>query len=260
MIDPFLEAEYNNSAKVPEAADIVAEWIRAAADFRASHAHAEFDVAYGPSGRQVVDMFWPDAGRDGPIAMFIHGGYWQRLDKSFVSHLAAGLNAHGVAVAMPSYDLCPAVTLAVLTGQLRAAARFLRARHGRFDLAIGHSAGGHLAAMLLAADLVPAAMPISGLFDLRPLVHTTVNDGVRFDAAEAWRLSPLALPRPPGRVHALVGGNEGEEYANQSRRLARAWGGRWEVLPGHDHFTIPGDLAAPNSAMVAIARGLLPPV
>lgn len=258
MIDPFLEAEYNNSAKVPAAGGIVAGWVRAAADFRAGHRYAEFDVGYGPGGRQMMDIFWPGPARDVPVAMFIHGGYWQRLDKSFVSHLAAGLNAHGVAVAMPSYDLCPLVSLATLTGQLRAAAGFLRARHGRCDLAMGHSAGGHLAAMLLAAGLVPAAMPISGLFDLRPLVHTTVNDGVRFDAAEAWRLSPLALPRPSGRLHALVGGNEGDEYANQSRRLARGWAGRWDVLPWHDHFTIPGDLAAPHSAMVAIARGLLP--
>ncbi|MCX7381804.1 MAG: alpha/beta hydrolase [Alphaproteobacteria bacterium] len=257
MIDPFLEAEYNNTLKVPEAGAIAAAWVRDASAFRAAHDHAEFGVAYGPSERQAMDIFWPGTARTGPLAMFIHGGYWQRLDRSFVSHFAAGLNAHGVAVAMPSYDLCPQVSLADLTGQLRAAARFLHARHGRLDLAIGHSAGGHLAAMLLASLLVPAAMPISGLFDLRPLVHTTVNDGVRFDRAEAWRLSPLALPRPPGRLHALVGGAEGGEYANQSRRLARAWGGAWRVLAGHDHFTIPGDLARPDSAMVEAALRLL---
>lgn len=257
MIDPFLEAEYNNTLKVPDAGAIAAGWVHDAAAFRAAHDHAEFGVAYGPSERQAMDIFWPGPARTGPLAMFIHGGYWQRLDRSFVSHFAAGLNAHGVAVAMPSYDLCPQVSLAALTEQLRAAARFLRARHGRLDLALGHSAGGHLAAMLLASLLVPAALPISGLFDLRPLVHTTVNDGVHFDRAAAWRLSPLALPRPPGRLLALVGGAEGGEYANQSRRLARAWGGGWEDLPGHNHFTIPGELARSGSGMVGTALRLL---
>ena len=204
-----------------------------------------------------MDIFWPDAGRAGPLAIFIHGGYWQRLDRSFVSHFAAGLNAHGVAVAMPSYDLCPQVSLATLTEQLRAAARFLLARHGRLDLALGHSAGGHLAAMLLAAGLVPAALPISGLFDLRPLVHTTVNDGVHFNRTEAWHLSPLALPRPAGRLHALVGGAEGGEYANQSRRLARDWSGRWTSLAGLNHFTIPGELVRAESGMVEMALALI---
>jgi arylformamidase len=189
--------------------------------------------------------------------MFIHGGYWQGLDKSFASHLAAGLLAQGVAVAVPSYDLCPAVTLADIVGQIGAAARFLIARHGRLDVATGHSAGGHLAAMLLAEGLVPAAVPISGLFDLRPLVRTTINGALGLDAAAAWALSPLRLPRPGGRLHAVVGGDEGPEYAAQSRGIAQAWGGRCEILPGHDHFTIPGELVRPDSAIVAAISAVL---
>jgi len=102
MID--LEAEYNNLAKVPEHPAIISGWVRDAAAFRATHGSAELDIAYGPTPRQVLDLFWPVPRRDAPLALFIHGGYWQRLDRTFFSHLAQGLLAHGVAVAMPSYD------------------------------------------------------------------------------------------------------------------------------------------------------------
>ncbi len=251
MIDPYLEAEYNNRTKVPGHPAVIAGWVRDAAAFRAAARDAEFDVAYGPTPRQAMDIFWPEAGRGGRLAMVIHGGYWQGLDKSFASHLAGGLLARGVAVAVPSYDLCPQVPLATIVEQMRAAARFLIARHGRLDLASGHSAGGHLAAMLLADGLVPVAVPVSGLFDLRPLVKTTINAALGLDEAEAWRLSPLGLPRPAGRLHAVVGGAEGAEYRAQSGAIAGAWGGSWAVLAGEDHFSIPGALARANSGLIS---------
>ena len=257
MIDTYLEAEYNNRAKVPGHPAVIAGWVHDAAAFRAGATHAEFDVSYGPSARQAMDVFWPGSARDGRLAMFIHGGYWQGLDKSFMSHMAQGLLAHGIAVAVPSYDLCPKVSLADIVDQIVVAARFLIARHGRLDVATGHSAGGHLAAMLLAEGLVPAAVPISGLFDLRPLVATSINGALGLDETEAWRLSPLARKRPSGRLHALVGGDEGAEYEAQSRRIAEAWGGQWEPLPGHDHFTIPDALARPDGRVTAAICRLL---
>ena len=257
MIDNYFEAEYNNRTKVPGHPAVIAGWVRDAAAFRDSARNAEFDVAYGPSARQAMDIFWPGTGRGGRLAMFIHGGYWQGLDKSFMSHMAGGLLAHGVAVAVPGYDLCPLVTLDTIVEQIRAAARFLLARHGRLDVATGHSAGGHLAAMLLGDGLVPAAVPISGLFDLRPLVSTTGNGALGLDEAGAWLLSPLARGRPAGGLHAVVGGDEGVEYESQSRRIAEAWGGHCEVLPGHDHFTIPGELTRPDSATIRAIRTFL---
>ena len=257
MIDTYLEAEYNNRAKVPGHPAVIAAWVRDAAAFRAGAVHAEFDVGYGPSPRQVMDVFWPGSGRGGRIAMFIHGGYWQGLDKSFMSHMARGLLAHGIAVALPSYDLCPQVRLADIVDQVAAAARVLIARHGRLDVATGHSAGGHLAAMLLAEGLVSAAVPISGLFDLRPLVATSINGLLGLDEAEAWRLSPLARRRPAGLLHALVGGEEGIAYETQSRRIAEAWEGQWESVKGHDHFTIPDELARPDGRITAAICGVL---
>ena len=266
--DPYLEAEYNNRLKVADAPAIIAAWANHAAAFRDSHDNSEFDLPYGPTERQKLDLFWPGAERDAPVALFIHGGYWQALDRSFASHLARGLTAHGVAVAIPSYDLCPSVTLAELAEQLRACAGFLARRHKRHMLATGHSAGGHLAAMLLATDwaarglpprMVGAAMPISGLFDLAPLLRTSVVSAVALDKAEARRLSPVFLPSPGLPLHAIVGGDEGVEYAGQSRDIAEAWGGTWESLPGLNHLTILDPLADPGSAMVRRALGLLAP-
>jgi arylformamidase len=254
-----LEAEYNNRAKVPGHPVIMAQWQRDSQAFRAVHPHQELGLAYGPTPRQAMDIFWPDAGRTADLALFLHGGYWQALDRSWFSHLAAGLLAHGFAVAIPSYDLCPQVSLAEIVEQIRSAAGFLHRRHGGRLLATGHSAGGHMTAMLMAtdwavrglpADLVPAGLSISGLFDLPPLVGTSINAGLGLDAAEARRLSPLFLPPPGGRLHAVVGGAEGAEYARQSQAIAAAWGGTWEVLDGEDHFTILGGLAQPDGVLV----------
>jgi arylformamidase len=261
-----LQAEYDNGAKVPHYPAIVAAWVRDAASFRDGHPNAELGLSYGPSPRQVIDVFWPGAGRDSPLALFIHGGYWQRLDASVFSHFAHGLLAHGVAVALPTYDLCPQVSMAALVEQVRAAAAFMHRRTGRKLLATGHSAGGHLSAMLLAtdwaerglpADMIPAGMPISGLFDLPPLLHTTVADPLGLDEAEARRLSPLFLRRPAARIHAVLGGDEGVEYTRQSRSIAAAWGGTWESLPGLNHFTVAAELIDPASHLVAQARRLI---
>ncbi len=255
-----LEAEYNNRAKVPEHPAIIAAWTRDAAAYRAAHADAELGLDYGPGERTKLDLFWPASGRDAPLALFIHGGYWQSLDRAAFSHMAAGLNAHGVAVAVPSYDLCPQVTVAAIVAQIEHAAAFLHRRHGRAMLAIGHSAGGHLAAMLQVWDaaVVPAALPVSGIFDLEPLVATSVNGALGLDAATARALSPLHRRPPGGRLHAVVGGAEGAEYARQSREIARAWGGAWESVPGANHFTVVGPLADPGSRLVATARAMAP--
>jgi arylformamidase len=262
-----LQAEYDNGAKVPSYPAIAERWMQEAAAFRASHPHSELGVPYGPTERQALDLFWPDAARQGPVAVFIHGGYWQRSHRLAFSHMAQGLLSHGVAVAMPSYDLCPGVTLSQLVEQVRDSVAFLHRRLGRRFLATGHSAGGHLTAMLMATDwrargvpdgIVAAGMPISGLFDLAPLIQTTVNGALGLDEAEARRLSPLLMKAPGGAIHAYVGGEEGVEYTRQSRSIAEAWGGSWDSLPGLHHFSIVEALQNPGSAMVAKALELIP--
>lgn len=259
-----LDAEYDNRARVADSAGIIASWARDAAAFRAAWPRAEHGVAYGAGERERMDLFLPEAG-DGPVAIFIHGGYWQALDRSWASHCARGLAITGVAVAVPSYDLCPAVPLARIVEQMRAAAAVLHRRTGRRILAIGHSAGGHLAAMLMATDwaarglpagLVPAAIPISGVFELEPLRPTRIGQGLRLTEAEARALSPRNLPAPPGALHCVVGGAESAEFLRQTRDFAAAWGGSSEALAGANHFTVLDPLADPGSALVARARGM----
>ena len=137
-------------------------------------------MSYGDSPREPIDLFLPDAGETAPLALFVHGGYWRSLDPSSFSHMARGLNAHGVAVAVAGYDLCPVVTISDIIDEIRRACTFLWQRFERRLLVYGHSAGGHLTAAMVAtdwhslfpkvpADLVPAGYAISGLFDLAPI-------------------------------------------------------------------------------------------
>ena len=272
------EVEYNNRARVPENPALMAGWADDAAAYRAGHEPRA--MSYGPSARNRIDFFPGDGqsgngqpgNNKGPIVVFIHGGYWQALDGSSSSHLAAGLNAHGIDVAIPSYDLCPEVTVEEIIGQMRMASREL-AQLRRPLVISGHSAGGHLAACMLAtdwpafdaslpADLVVAAYTISGLFDLGPLVDTSINRALRLDQAAARAASPLFWPTPVrGSLDAVVGGNESAEYFRQSQTIVDLWGKagvatRFGTVPGANHFTAIAPLADPDSPMVSRLREL----
>ena len=264
-------SEYDNRARVADSPGLIDGWARDAAAFRANWTHALPDLAYGPGEREKLDLFLPETGEDAPLALFIHGGYWQALDRSWVSHCARGLVLSGIAVAVPSYDLCPSVPLARIVEQMRAATVFLHRRRGARILAIGHSAGGHLAALLMAtdwrardaalpADLVPAALPISGVFELKPLRHTRIGAALNLTAADAHALSPRYLAPPAGALHCVVGGDESDEFLRQSRDFATAWRGGFEALPGRNHFTVLEPLAYPGSALVARAAAMARPL
>jgi arylformamidase len=260
-----LELEYNNRARVPDHAAHIAGWQRDAAAWREACPGAELGLAYGPGEREKLDLF--PAGAEAPVAVFIHGGYWKALDRGFASHCARGLNLRGVTVAVPGYDLCPAVGIGDIVAQMRATCAFLFHRTGRRILAMGHSAGGHLAAMLLATEwraldpalpdgLVHAALPVSGVFELEPLLPTTIAEGLNLDVTAAHALSPRFLPSPGRPMHALVGGAESGEFIRQTRDMAEAWGGSWEALAGADHFTVIAPFADPASPIVARAETL----
>lgn len=251
----FEETEYNNRARVPGHPAVIAGWMRDAAAFRASHPPEV--LAYGPGPREAMDLFLP-AGIRG-VAMFFHGGYWQALDRSSASHCAAGLLEHGIAVGVPSYDLCPAVPLSRIVEQAEAAARALHARLGRPMLISGHSAGGQLSAMLLArlpAEIAAAALPISGLFWLEPLIPTSINTALGLDPAAARSLSPALLPSPGRSLHCAVGGAESGEFLRQSREFADLWGGSWEALPELDHFTVLAPLSQADHPLTMRAARL----
>ena len=263
MSDIDYAKEYDNSGRVENAADLIDNYMLDAALFRESHAvHLEADLVYGPEPRNMMDIFWPLKSdddereteaeaeaeaeaendspppildKDVPITMFIHGGYWQRLDRSCFSHMASGLLAHGIAVAIPSYTLCPENTVEGIINEMRRACLVLYQTHERPITVFGHSAGGHLAACLLATewnaihpelpeDLVQSGMGISGLYDLVPLIQTPINEALGLDEETAVRASPvLWTPDALNRFEAWVGGDESDEYHRQSRDLADQW-------------------------------------
>ncbi len=268
------EAEYNNRARVPEHPAIIEGWARDAAAFR-EVAIMEADVGYGPRPRNRVDLFFPSADRSVQrLAIFIHGGYWQGLDRHFFSHLARGPLAHGIAVALPTYTLCPEVGIGDIVNEMRDLVGFLHGRYGLRMAVSGHSAGGHLAAALLATDwtalglpeaVVPAAQPISGVFDLAPLVPTSLNTALKLDSVEAGRVSPLNWPAPAGLdLHAWVGGAESSEFLRQSQEIVDEWiegGVRAEYfeLDGANHFTVIAPLTDPDSDITRDLAVLTPP-
>jgi len=272
------EVEYNNRARVPEHPQIFARWAREAEDYRAQamqERRAELGLMYGSTLRQFIDLFAPRPEVTAPLALFIHGGYWRSLDPSLFSHMARGLNAHGVTVAVVGYDLCPEVTIAEIIEQIRHACLFLWLRTGQRMMIYGHSAGGHLAGAMVAtdwqtrypkapADLIPSAYSISGLFDLTPLVGVPMAQDLRLDANDVRHVSPLFWPAPAGRVFdAVVGGQESSEFLRQSRTVAETWGKagthtRYEAIAGTNHFTVIDALADPKSPMVGRLAELAP--
>jgi arylformamidase len=268
VADIDYEAEYNNRARVPEAAALLAGWARDAAAYRESRPPRK--ITYGDGARHVIDFY--EGRSNGPVVVFIHGGYWQALDGSSSSHLARGLNAHGSSVAMPSYDLCPNVTVKQIILEMQFALREL-AQLGQRLVVSGHSAGGHLAACMLAtdwkaveaslpSDLVIAAYAISGLFDLAPLIPTSINNALGLDQDAARAASPLYWhPPAQGSLDAVVGEAETAEYFRQSRSIVELWGKaglstRFGIVGGANHFTAVAPLAEPNSQMVLRLREL----
>ena len=218
MSDIDYEVEYNNRARVPEHPEIFARWAEEGAAYRTeagSEGRAEIGIKYGPSPRQTIDLFWGRGGGSrAPLALFIHGGYWRSLEPSSFSQMARGLNAHGVTVAVSGYDLCPQVSIGDIVTQTQSACIYLWRRIGRRIMVSGHSAGGHLAACMVAtdwkaverdvpADLVPMGYAISGLYDLAPLLHLATNADFKLDEEEARRILAAVLA---GRGRSRAGG------------------------------------------------------
>lgn len=276
-IDAHLESEYNARAAVPEHVDILAGWQRRGEKLRGSRP-CELDLPYGDGERNKIDLFRCDAA-GGPLHMFIHGGYWQRGDRQANHFVAEGLCTRGVNVALVGYDLCPSVALGDIVAQVRAALAWLwrNADALGFDATRlqvgGHSAGGHLTAMLMAtrwqaigedlpADLIHSAIAVSGLYALGPLRHTSINEAVAMDAETARRNSPALLPpMATAPLVAAVGGLESAEFHRQAEALAGAWrnhGVPVDILdvPGTNHFTILEQLAG-EGALLERALALL---
>ncbi|MFA4940233.1 alpha/beta hydrolase [Brevundimonas sp.] len=250
--DAVLEAQYNNRALVPDHPAVMARW--KAGSEAARTAHPPEILHYGPGARERID--WFDAGKGAPVVVFIHGGYWQALDAGWFSFVAPPLLAHGVSVAIPTYDLAPTIRLGWIVDQMRAAVDLIHDRTGARPVVSGHSAGGHMAACLLSEGGAWAAISISGVFELEPLIPTSLNAALDLNPPEARALSPIHWPAPAGAVlDCIVGGAESDAFLQQSRDMAEHWGAlgaetRFEALPALNHFTVLNPLFDTDSPMV----------
>lgn len=277
-----LDAQYDNRARVADHAVYIESWRRRSAEAR-RYLSIDMDLAYGDDPRQRLDFF-PAPQRDAPVLAFIHGGYWQALDKSQFSHIAPLFVAAGIGVAVLGYRLAPAQRMTAIASDIRAALAFLYRElpslggdPARIHLA-GHSAGGHLAALAaqtdwpalspdLPAGLVRGACSISGLYDLEPIRRSYLNDTLALDAAEVAALSPMAhLPaRASGPLFLAVGGAESAEYhRQQADYTARLRAARHPVqaviLEGRHHFSAADALAEPDSPLFeGVLRQILAP-
>lgn len=257
------DSAYTNGAYIADGDRWPAAWVDPAQNFRdgmAAKGQARLDLAYGPHDRNRFDLFLPSETPKGLI-VFIHGGYWLQLDKSYWSHLAGGAIAGGYAVAIPSYTLCPDIRIAGIGQEIAAA---IEAAAGMVEgplILTGHSAGGQLAARMLTTTSPLAApirerirhvLPISGVHDLRPIMKRSMNAQLRIDAAEAMAESPALLePIDAVRLTCWVGGAERSEFIRQNALLANIWTGLGAatatvVEPDRNHYTILDGLADPE--------------
>jgi arylformamidase len=240
-----------------------AAWVTPAKEFRdglSGAGRATLGIAYGEKPRNRLDLFLPE-GKPKGLVVFVHGGYWMAFDNSYWSHLAGGAVAHGYAVAMPSYTLCPEVRIGDIVGEVGAAiAKAAELVDGPIMLT-GHSAGGHLASRMVSATtpLKPAVtarirnvLSISGVHDLRPLMSTGMNGTLRIDEAEALAESPALLrPLTGARITCWAGGGERAEFLRQNALLANVWTGLGAatsevVEPDRHHFNIIDGLTDPG--------------
>jgi arylformamidase len=277
--DPaWLDSMYNNRNLVPDYATYFDNWVQASKAAR-NNQPCKLHVAYGKAPGEKLDVFH-GATKDAPVVVFIHGGYWRSLDKSDHSFVAPAFTAKGACVVVPNYDLCPAVTIPEITMQMvRALAWVYRniAQYGgnpKRITVVGHSAGGHLVAMLLAcvwkayaadlpADLVKNALSISGLYDLEPLRHApNVKDSLKLTPAQVRKASPALLPAPKNRtLYSVAGGIESAEFLRHNRLIQQVWGKKTvpvcEELPGLHHFSVLDALVDPSHRLHQLAQQLI---
>ena len=274
-----LDLEYDNRRKVADFQDYLDRYASSSAAARAEIT-CERNIAYDENSDVTLDIFHAERSAvAAPVQIYIHGGYWRALSKQEHSFVALGLVPHGITTVVIDYDLMPAVRMDVLVRQCRQAVVWVH-RHAaeiggdadNIHLS-GHSAGGHLTAMVAATDwrghgdlpldTVKSACGLSGLYDLEPIRLCFLNQELEMSEAEARANSPTALtPATLPPLRALVGSDEGPEYLRQSNNLAAHWSGLGHdaqalEMAGLNHFSIAAQMEDPESDVIAHLRELM---
>ncbi len=260
---------FDNSGYVPGSEALPEIWGGRAQAYRddlATRGLAETGIPYGTGTRNAFDLFRPEGAARG-LVVFVHGGYWQRMDRAFFSHMAEGARSRGWTVAMPSYTLAPEARISAIVREVAAAMAAAAERVPGPVRIAGHSAGGHLVSRMACAETpLPEAfavrlervLSISGIHDLRPLLLSEMNDVLRLSADEAMAESPaLHVPRQGLACRFHVGAAERPELVRQTRLIAEAWGLKGgdvadAYLPAKDHFSIVEGLAAEGPVLSAL--------
>jgi arylformamidase len=272
-----IDREYNPRLLVSDMGAVVAGWAERSAGTRRTRGH-RLRRSFGPTLAEYLHVFPADV-PNAPIHVFIHGGYWRAFSADDFSFVAEAGLSQGVTTVVINHDLCPRVRIAEITRQARAALAWVWHNAADFGgdrhriVVSGHSAGGHLAARLLAtdweriyglpADVIKGALPISGLFDLEPLRWSWLQPVLQLTGDDVAGESPIRrLPSRPVSVVAAVGGLESAEFHRQTTDYAAALtaaGSTAEVLDvaGRNHFTILDDLADPSGPLWLAVERLL---
>ncbi len=267
-----LDREYDNLKKVsPEFfRQLSARLDDASIEARDKH-RAALDIAYGPSSLERLDIFRARS-TGSHVHVFIHGGYWHALDKRDFSYVANGLVPHDITTVALNYPLLPAVRMGEQIAACRRALRWVYDNIEKYGgdsermTISGHSAGAHLAAVLLMdtdRSDAPVELPklrqaclISGIYDLEPIRLSFVNDALHLSAEDVASHSPVAMSRHSDcSLAIIVGSDEGREYLQQSSDMALAWTQSglipaFSVLENENHFTLRAQLGDPNSEVV----------
>jgi arylformamidase len=274
----WYDGMYNNRELVPEHPVFFARWGADSAQARAE-GPCELDVRYGPGAGETLDVF-PAPSGEAPVLVFIHGGYWRAMDKKDHSFIAPAFTRHGACVVVPNYALAPAVTVPHITLQMARAVAWTWHNIARFGgdrrriVVAGHSAGGQLAAMMLAClwpqldaalprDTVRSALAISALHDLDAIMRTPfLQQTLQLTPEQVAQASPARLPAPrQGTLYSVAGSQESAEYHRQNRLIQEAWGARrvpvCEILPGLNHFSALDALVEPSHRLHRLALDLL---
>ena len=277
-IDPILEKGYNVRLLVDDFDGLIEKWSKWSEDFRAN-ADSSLNCQYGDGEKDKLDIFRcgkPNA----PLFIFIHGGYWQRGDKSIYSFVANSFVNSGIDVALIGYQLCPAASMTNIVDKIREAIVWIWNNADEYSISknrinvSGHSAGGHITGMILATDwkevsknlpdnLVKTGIPISGLYQLNPIRETTIADALGLDDAESLALSPHFFePQTQAPILVTLGGGETPEFHWQTDNFVNKWKGFKASLdyfaePDVDHFGVVERLANLESQIFTKVKSFL---
>lgn len=264
-----IDQSYDVEASVEDFGVYVDFFVNGSAAARADYPNI-LSVQYGPTRAETLDIF--PGRKDGPVVIFIHGGYWKSLSSQEFSLVAPGLVERGATVVIPNYALLPSVTIDEITRQMETAVAWVSRNIANYGadpqklILSGHSAGGHLTSMLMGTDwaekyglegrVIAAGCAISGLFDLRPLYYTSMQADFCFTHDQILRNSPIfQLPETAPKLLITLGGSQPKEFARQSRDYHTAWtaagldGDYWE-RPGLNHFNELEEFGDANSSLV----------